>query len=156
MSEEEQQTAGSILDSPEWAEACRLFEEGMSLVEKKSEDYWNSLTKEQQLDAFCAVIRRIYLGDCLQRRSYRGVLYGVFGFGPEAYAAAQRAGYLSIHNDLFEPNGDYDTLKAFCLLHGLDPQSHIQSFYNMTKDEELQLRLLLEKEYESRTRSTET
>jgi hypothetical protein len=84
------------------------------------------------------------------------VLYGVFGFGPEAYAAAQRAGYLSIHNDLFAPNSDYDTLKAFCLLHGLDPQSHIQSFYNMTKDEELQLRLLLEKENESRARSTET
>ena len=46
MNEEQQQTARSILDSPEWAEANRLFEEGMSLVEKKSEDYWNSLTTE--------------------------------------------------------------------------------------------------------------
>ena len=156
MDEEQQQTARNILDSPEWQEATNAFQEAMKEIENKSEDYWNSLTKEQQLDAFCAVIRRIYLGDCLQRRSYRGVLYGVFGFGPEAYAAAQRAGYLSIHNDLFDPNSDYDTLKAFCLLHGLDPQSHIQSFFNMTKDETLELRLLLEKENESRARSTET
>jgi hypothetical protein len=67
----------------------------------QQEAFWNSLTKEQQLDAFCAVVARIYQGEILENRSYRGVLYDIFGFGPEAYMPAQLAGYLTIHNELW-------------------------------------------------------
>lgn len=75
-----------------------MFQEAMDLIEKDSEDYWNGLSKDDQLKAFCAVSRRIYQGEILDKGSYRHVLYGVFGFGPKAYATAQAAGYLDIHN----------------------------------------------------------
>lgn len=82
-------------------EISKIFNEAMAEIEKDSEDYWNSLSKEDQLKAFCAISRRIYKGEIEDRGTYRYVLYDVFGFGPEAYAAAQMAGYLSIHNSIY-------------------------------------------------------
>jgi len=78
-----------------------VFNSVMAQEEDLSEEYWNSLTKEQQLQAFCAVVRRIHKGDIELRGSYRYVLYDVFGFGMEAYTAAQMAGYLEIHNSIY-------------------------------------------------------
>ena len=69
--------------------------------EMESEQYWNSLSKEDQLKVFCAVSRRIYKAEIEEQRSYRGTLYSVFGFGPEAYTQAQLAGYLDIHNAIY-------------------------------------------------------
>ena len=82
-------------------EISKIFNEAMAEVEKESEDYWNSLSKEDQLKAFCAISRRIYKGEIEERGSYRYVLYDVFGFGPEAYAQAQMSGYLEIHNSIY-------------------------------------------------------
>lgn len=67
-------------------------------IEQEQETYWASLSTEQQLQVFCAVIRRLYQGEIKNRGSYRHVLYDVFGFGPESYARAQDAGFLDIHN----------------------------------------------------------
>ena len=89
-------------DAQKWQDASDQFNEVMKLIENESEEYWNSLSKEQQLKVFCAVSRRIYKGEIEERGSYRYVLYQVFGFGPEAYAPAQMSGYLSIHNAIFD------------------------------------------------------
>lgn len=78
------------------------FELIAKALEQQSEAYWNTLTKEQQLDTFCAVVRRIYKGDVELGGSYRYVLYEIFEFGPEAYMPAQLAGYLTIHNMLWD------------------------------------------------------
>ena len=78
-----------------------VFMEAMKAVEDRSESYWNSLTPEQQLDAFCAVVRRKYKGEIEKCGTYRYVLYDVFEFGPEAYAPAQMAGYLDLHNSIW-------------------------------------------------------
>lgn len=75
-------------------------------IENEQETYWNSLSKEEQLKVFCCVVRRIYEGEIAERRSYRGVLYDTFGFGFEAYVQAQDAGYLAIHNSIFDGNDD--------------------------------------------------
>ncbi len=83
-------------------EISKIFNEAMAEVEKESEDFWNSLSKEDQLKAFCAISRRIYKGEIEDKGTYRYVLYDVFGFGPEAYAPAQLAGYLTIHNAIYE------------------------------------------------------
>lgn len=82
------------------AEIRQILKESSDAKEKRSEDLWNSLTKEQQLDVFCAVVRRIYQGEIIDQGSYRHVLYSVFGFGLESYAQAQLAGYLTIHNSI--------------------------------------------------------
>lgn len=87
-------------------EFSKQFNEVMAEIEKDSETYWNSLSKEEQLKAFCAVSRRIHQAEIVDQGSYRHVLYGVFGFGPEAYAPAQMAGYLEIHNSIMDPDHD--------------------------------------------------
>lgn len=92
----------SDLDSQKWQDAANAFNHVMQEIENESERYWNSLSKEDQLKAFCAVSRRIYEGEIEKRGSYRYVLYQVFGFGPEAYAQAQMSGYLDIHNAIFD------------------------------------------------------
>ena len=86
----------------EWQEATAQLETAFQNLEKLQEEYWASLTKEQQLDAFCSVMRRLHRGELVEGRSYRGVLYDVFDFGPESYAAAQMAGYLELHNCIFK------------------------------------------------------
>ncbi len=90
------------------------FNRVFKALELEQEQHWNSLSKEDQLKCFCAVARRIYQGEIEEHGTYRYVLYDVFGFGPEAYAQAQMAGYLSIHNSIMP--GDYDSrlLEAFC------------------------------------------
>lgn len=80
------------------------YQKAMADCEKEQEQFWNSLSKEDQLKAFCAVVRRIYEGEIVDEGSYRYVLYETFGFGLEAYTQAQMAGYLSIHNMLVKDN----------------------------------------------------
>lgn len=82
-------------------EQYKQFDNLIKLIEQEQEDLWNGLSKEDQLKVFCAVVRRIHLGEIEKRRSYRGVLYDVFEFEPESYLHAQMAGYLDIHNLLF-------------------------------------------------------
>ena len=53
---------------------CELFEEGLRHEDYASEAFWKSLTKEQQLQAFCAVSRRIRKGEIELGGSYRYVL----------------------------------------------------------------------------------
>jgi hypothetical protein len=94
-------------------ETNRIWNDAMQAVEQDSEQYWNNLSKEDQLKVFCAVCRRIYQGDIVDKGTYRYVLYNVFGFGPEAYAPAQLAGYLAIHNSIFADDHDFKLLTAF-------------------------------------------
>ena len=94
------------LNSQEWQDLSNEFNRVMNEIEQHSENKWNALSKEDQLDYFCAVVRRIHKGEVEDSRSYRGVLYDVFGFGSEAYAPAQMAGYLDIHNLIY--SSDYE------------------------------------------------
>jgi len=97
----------------ELSEMSQKFEAAMKAEEEHQEQYWNSLSKEQQLMAFCAISRRIFDGEIKQGGSYRYVLYDVFGFGPEAYVPAQCAGYLDIHNAIFTGKDEERILKEF-------------------------------------------
>lgn len=83
-----------------------LYEE-MDLFENKffeaRETFWNSLTKDEQLLAFCSVVDRLYQGEIQEGRSYRGVLYDTFGFGYDSYVKAQISHFLELHNSLVSP-----------------------------------------------------
>lgn len=70
-------------------------------IKAGEEKLWNSLSKVEQLQMFCAVVRRIYQGEIVDGRSYRGVLYDTFGFGQEAYLRAQFAGFMDLHNAIY-------------------------------------------------------
>jgi hypothetical protein len=107
-------------------EFARVFKE----IEQEQEQYWNSLSKDDQLKCFCAVARRIYEGEIKESGSYRYVLYDVFGFGAEAYAQAQMAGYLSIHNAIMSEDHDYKLLTAFCRHHNIENyQDKVSEFF---------------------------
>lgn len=99
----------------ELAEASKVFQDTLEENKRRYNEKWNSLSKEDQLDYFCAVIEKLYQGDVVEGRSYRGVLYGVFGFGPEAYVPAQCAGYLNIHNMIYDSNDLSNILKKFAV-----------------------------------------
>lgn len=111
-------------------EISGLFNEAMEEIKAEQEAYWNSISKEDQLKAFCAVVRRIHKGDIEDKGSYRYVLYQVFGFGPESYAQAQMAGYLTLHNCIFDSEHERDTLKAFAAQVGVEnPEEVVHDFY---------------------------
>ncbi len=111
-------------------EISDLFNEAMEELKNEQEAFWNSLSKEDQLKAFCAVVRRIHKGDIEDKGSYRYVLYQVFDFGPESYAQAQMAGYLALHNSIFDGEHERDTLKAFATQVGVkDPEQAVNDFY---------------------------
>lgn len=112
------------------AELSEVFNQAMKEIEADEESYWNSLSKEDQLKCFCAVARRIHKGEIEDRGSYRYVLYDVFGFGPEAYGAAQGAGYLAIHNAIYDSEHERDVLESFAKhLNHPDPNEAVSSYY---------------------------
>lgn len=108
------------LTSDDLIDYAKQFNDVMNEIEKNSEEYWNSLSKEHQLAAFCAVSRRIHKAEIVDQGTYRYALYDVFGFGPEAYAPAQLAGYLAIHNSIMGPDHDSRLLEAFCVKYGIE------------------------------------
>ncbi len=93
-------------------ELAEIFQETHVKLEQEQEQFWNSLSKEDQLKAFCTVVRRIYQAEIVDQGSYRHALYGVFGFGPEAYGQAQMAGYLSIHNLIYTDESMAEVITA--------------------------------------------
>ena len=93
-------------------EASAAFQEAIEHEKALSESFWNGLNSEEQLWVFCAIVRRLHRGEIEDRRSYRGVLYETFGWGPEAYAPAQCSGYLDIHNSIYN-NDDLVNLAEF-------------------------------------------
>lgn len=66
----------------------------------EADKFWNSLTHEQRMYVFVAVVSRIFTAEIEEGRSYRGTLYDVFGFGPEMYTIGMECGYMAIHNAL--------------------------------------------------------
>ena len=94
----------------EWQEMTAQFERSFKDLETQQEEYWAGLTKDQQLDLFCCVVRRLVKGEIVDNRSYRGILYDTFGWGPEAYAVAQMAGYINLHNAIFKKERIHEIL----------------------------------------------
>ena len=70
--------------------------------DSEANEFWNSLSEEDQLKCFYSVCKRIYEGEIINRGSYRHVLYDVFGFGLESYLVGMKCGYMEIHNGLFQ------------------------------------------------------
>ena len=117
----------------DWQEISKHFNDVMKRVETEQEVFWNTLTKEEQLKAFCAVSRRIYQAEIVDQGSYRHALYTVFGFGPEAYAQAQMAGYLAIHNCIYDSEHERDVLLAFCKKMNIENgEQKVKEFFDET------------------------
>ena len=113
----------------ELQDLSNLFTEAMDRIKEEEEAYWNSLSKKDQLKAFCAVIRRVHQAELIDKGTYRYALYNVFGFGPESYAPAQMAGFLDIHNSIFDYDHEFGLLEAFCVKYNIeDAEKKITEF----------------------------
>jgi len=76
------------------------MQEASDQYDQKAEEYWKSLSYEDQLQAFYIVTKRIHKGDIVEKGSYRYVLYDTFGFDFDSYIIGLDSGYLDIHNGL--------------------------------------------------------
>ena len=76
------------------------MQEASDQYDRKAEEYWKSLSYEDQLQAFYIVTKRIHKGDIVEKGSYRHVLYDTFGFDLDSYIIGLDSGYIDIHNGL--------------------------------------------------------
>lgn len=82
-------------------ESGNVFLKAANEYQEMAHTFYNGLEPEEQLWAFCAVVDKLSVGELEENRSYRGILYKTFGWGPEAYAPAQHAGFLGLHNSIY-------------------------------------------------------
>lgn len=90
-----------------------IYEQIQSINHEREEQLWNSLSSEQQLDVFCAVVRRIYQGELEDKGTYRYVLYQVFQFGLDSYSRGMDCGYLTLHNSIYTEDYEQKLLTRF-------------------------------------------
>ena len=107
----------TIFDSPEWQEMSNEFTKAADNYQREADDFFKSLPYDDRLKVFCAISKLIYEGEIKDRGTYRHVLYSTFGFGPDAYAAAQHAGFLAIHNAIFDGENVKNYVKDFVTNH---------------------------------------
>jgi hypothetical protein len=79
----------------------------------QSEDLWNSISKDDQLKLFCAVIKRLSEAELEENKSYRGVLYDKFNFDLNSYSVAQNSGFLELHNSIYTKEQLYNIFKKY-------------------------------------------
>ena len=91
-------TKKSLMDT--LTELGELQEDLEKQTEREMDEWWNALTKDDQMKAFYSVVKRLVDGELEQKGSYRYVLYDVFGFGPESYMLGMMCGYMSLHNSI--------------------------------------------------------
>ena len=96
------------MDDNKKEELSKILHESGQEITKAFDSYQNvcrsfysGLEPEEQLMAFCAIVEKLCQGELDENRSYRGILYETFGWGPEAYSAAQHAGFLGLHNSIY-------------------------------------------------------
>jgi len=82
------------------AELSEIQEDIEKQTEADMDEWWNQLSKDDQMKAFYSVVKRLVDGELVQKGSYRYVLYDVFGFGSESYMLGMMCGYMALHNSI--------------------------------------------------------
>ena len=99
---------------------------------KNADEWWESLSQEEQMKAFYSVVKRIVQGELEDKGSYRYVLYDVFGFGPESYGMGMNCGYMALHNAIFDGE-EYQRMKG---VNRLEVIGNGREFVKYLKDDE--------------------
>lgn len=84
----------------ELSDISQKMEEYDKEVDIEMDEWWNAMSKEEQMKAFYSVVKRLVDGELVQKGSYRYVLYQVFGFEPDSYYLGMQCGFMSLHNSI--------------------------------------------------------
>jgi hypothetical protein len=93
-----------------------LIKEEKQKRDQEAQEFFENLSYDDQLKAFYHICRTIWLGELMERRTYRGVLYEMFKFGPDAYSLGMDCGFFDIHNNLvvaYDLDNSLDTMLKF-------------------------------------------
>ena len=129
-----------MLDSPEMEEFRKAWKEQQERYMNEATEFWNNLSYDDSLKLFYYVVSKIYQGDVVERRSYRGMLYEKFSFGMDAYTIGMDAKYLELHNIIFsgvefENMQSAKTIKIGDHTLGVNPKEKLEfSFNEETKE----------------------
>jgi hypothetical protein len=82
------------------SELSEIQEDIEKQTEADMDEWWNGLSKDDQMKAFYSVMKRLVDGELKQKGSYRYVLYEVFGFDSESYMLGMMCGYMELHNSI--------------------------------------------------------
>jgi hypothetical protein len=107
----------SFLDDPKFIEASKAFVEASDAYQKEADEFYAALPHDDRLKIFCAVMKLLAKGELEDKGSYRHVLYDTFQFGPESYAPAQCAGYLQLHNSIYNYDDLHHMIEKFVTEH---------------------------------------
>lgn len=95
-----------MVDIDEFEEALNeislLMQESSAQYEKESNSWWEQLSDSEREYAFYSVVKRVHKAEVIDQGSYRHALYNVFGFDMSMYGVGMDAGYLSLHNLIFQ------------------------------------------------------
>ena len=83
-------------------EVRKAYKEMSDAYDKEANDFWEQLPYDDKLKAFYAVVQRIHKAEVKDRGSYRYAIYDVFNFNFDSYSIAFDAGYMDIHNYIFD------------------------------------------------------
>lgn len=78
-------------------EIASIQQEAERQYHSDAENWWSGLSREQQLQAFYCISKRMHHG-LAQGLSYRSILYGLFGFGLNSYGVGIYSGFMEIYN----------------------------------------------------------
>lgn len=78
------------------------IEAAKARFESKVDSWWDKLSEQDREWAFYSVCKRIAQAELREKSTYRKVLYGHFGFGPNMYASGMDCGFMAIHNAIFD------------------------------------------------------
>lgn len=123
-------------DSDQFDDVRDVFQRAMEQLRQDDERFWNDLTQEQQLMAFCSVVRRLVQAEIHEGRSYRGTLYDTFGFDLDAYARAQNAGFVELHNAIYSNEYEKRLLERFAVSLGVE--NALEKVYKFRHNMDLQ------------------
>lgn len=100
-------------DDEKWEELAEMFEESRKINEQNENKFWEGLSYEDKLNAFCYVTRKLSKAELDEQGSYRYVLYDVFKFEPDSYTRGMDSGYMALHNAIFSTEEEYNFLRGF-------------------------------------------
>lgn len=106
-----------------WENWGKLHDIAIQKKEAKIFSKWNNLSKQDQMDFFYAVIKKLTNSEINQKGSYRYTLYDEFGFDSSAYSMGMDCGYMTLHNSIYSHQNIQSILKDFCNTINVDPST---------------------------------